>query len=219
MEKTKQVKRTGKRVQFLLLELSQKKTDRAFREKGFQEKIVKNKTVNSSVKRRHSDDNGHKTDGATKETVDDIKDGANQSKQDSNVDQKKEKEHVKKKSDAEPAFSSSSFIHNIATKVVGIHQSHAVKTVGDPTDTKEPFHRNCSAETTCYTKGHDEQAMETSEIVIPSNSSFDGDMPMKKDTTNSPRNCRQQAEERQIASNVIDIRDISNNEAEWGDGI
>ena len=123
--------------------------------------------MKSSVKRCHSEDKGHKTDRDTKEAVDDIKDGVHRSKQDNNVDQEKGKEDVKKKSNAEPTFSSSSF-------------SRAAKTVGDPTDAKEPFHRNCFAHTTCYTKGHDEQAMGTSAAVIPSNSSFDGDMPAKK---------------------------------------
>ena len=88
-----------------------------------------------------------------------------------------------------------------------------------PTDAKEPFHRNCSTDTTCYTKGHNKQAMGTSRAVIPSNSSFDGDLPMEKDTSYSPRICWQQAEEGQVAPYVIDVRDIWNNEAEWGEGI
>ena len=41
------------------------------------------------VKRCHSDNKGHKTDGDTKEAVDDIKVGVNQLNQDSNVDQEK----------------------------------------------------------------------------------------------------------------------------------
>ena len=175
--------------------------------------------MQSSVKRCHSDDKGHKTDGDTKQADNDIKDGVNQSKQDSSVDQEKGKEDVKKKSNAEPISSSSSLIHNISTKVAGIHQSHTVKTVGDPGDAEETFHRNCSPDTTCYTKVQDEQAMGTSVAAFPSNSSFDGDMPIEKDTSNSPGICRQQVEEGQVAPNVRDVRDVSNNEAEWGEEI
>ena len=200
-------------------EVTPEKTDLAFCGKGFQESIEKNKTVKSSVKRRHSEDEGHKTDGDTKEADDDIKDGVNQSKQDSSVDQEKGKEDVKKKSNTEPISSSSSFIHNISTKVAGIHQSHTAKTVGDAGDAKETFHGNCSPDTTCYTKGQDEQAMGTSEAAYPSNSSFDGDMSIENDTSNSPGICRQRFEEEQVAPSVRDVRDISNNEAEWGEEI
>ena len=42
---------------------------------------------------------------------------------------------------------------------------------------------------------------------------------MEKDTSYSPRICWQQAEEGQVAPYVIDVRDISNNEAERGEGI
>ena len=144
----------------------------------------------------------------------------NQSKQDCNVDQEKGKEDVKKKSNTDLTISSSSFIHDISTKVAGIHQSHTVKTV-DPRNANEPFHRNYSPEITSYTKGQDEQATGTSVAVIPSSSSFDGDMPMENETSNSPGISRQQVEEGQVALDVIDIdvRDISNNEAKWGEEI
>ena len=200
-------------------EVMSEETDRAFRGKGFQESMERNKTVKSSVKRCHSDDKGHKTDGDTKEADDDTEDGVNQSKQDCNVDQEKGKEGVKKKSNADLTISSSSFIHDISTKIAGIHQSHTVKMVGDPRNAKEPFHRNCSPDITSYTKGQDEQATGPSVAVIPSSSSFDGDMPMENDTSNSPGISRQQVEEGQVTLDVIDVRDMSNNEAEWGEEI
>ena len=160
-------------------EVIPEKTDRAFREKGFQESMERNKTVKSSVKRCHSDDKGHKTDGDTKEADDNRDNGMNQSMQACNVDQQKGIEYVKKKSNADITILCSSFIHDILTKVAGIHQSHIVKIVEDPRDAKELFHRHCSPDITCYAKGQEKQATGTS-------SSLDGDMPLENDTSNSP---------------------------------